>query len=63
MTLGLTLFNRNLVVSLPNKFWYPIPAPFKIRPRSLNGPHEADSGLANGMCVIKILGSCGLAAI
>jgi hypothetical protein len=59
MTLGSITSSRNLVVSLPSRFWYPNPAPFSILPLSLKEPHVEASGLANGICDTRILGPGG----
>jgi len=57
--LGLITSNKNLLVSLPSKFWYPGPAPFSIRPRSRKGPQTEASGRASGIWEMRILGPGG----
>jgi hypothetical protein len=50
---------RNRLVSLPRRFWYPGPAPLRILPLSLNGPHLDASGRASGIWDMRIFGPGG----
>ena len=60
---GLSKPSRNCDASSERVFWYPNPYPWRIVPRSRNGPQSELRGRARGMCVNSTIGfTCSLLA-